>query len=171
MAKVERSLEGLAKEWQAEGRRIEAVKTLADEADELARSADLLAEGLEQLAAHVEEAEARAASLEEEAKRTTLEAEEAARVPARGEAQLLRVGFRRHREPEPLGEGPSGGLRDRADREQRPFELAVTEHVQHVGLILRPIGAAEQPAPAFLPIRSHVVTRRDEVDSELVGSL
>jgi exonuclease SbcC len=88
MAKVERSLEGLAKLWQAEGRRIEAVEGLADEADELARSADRLAEGLEQLAAQVAEAEARAASFDDEAKRTALEAEEAGRAMAEAEERL-----------------------------------------------------------------------------------
>ncbi len=88
MAQVERSLEGLSREWQAETRRVEAVEELVGEADELARSAHILAEGFDGLAAQVEQAEVRAAALEEEAKRSALEAEEAGRTLAEAEERL-----------------------------------------------------------------------------------
>src|SRR5207342_1844056 len=72
-------------------------------------------------------------------------------------------------EPEAFGSRARFGLRHPADRESRPRQLALTQHVQHVRLVFRPVGAAEQPETAAAPIRPHVVTGRHRVDPELVG--
>lgn len=88
MGGVERSLEGLAREWQSQARRIEAVEGLADEAEELARSAETVAEELEHVTAEVEEAEGRAALVEDQAKRAAVEAEVTGRTLAEAEERL-----------------------------------------------------------------------------------
>ncbi|TML00448.1 MAG: SMC family ATPase [Actinobacteria bacterium] len=88
MGGVERSLEGLARDWQSQARRIEAVEGLAEEAEELARSAGTLADGLERLTAEVEEAERRAASREDLAKGAAVDVEESGRALAEAEERL-----------------------------------------------------------------------------------
>ena len=91
-----------------------------------------------------------------------------ARLAARREAQLLRIGLARDRQPEALGGRARVGLRHPADREERPRQLALAEHVQHVRLVLGAVGAAQQPETAVAPIRPHVVPGRHGVDPELV---
>ena len=103
--------------------------------------------------------------------RRRLGTHEPARVPARREAQLLRVGLAGHGQPEPLGEQARLGLGQPAHREERAGELRLPEHVQHVALILGRVGAAKEvPRARVVATRLHVVAGRDEIDAELVGA-
>ena len=56
-------------------------------------------------------------------------------------------------------------------REQGAGERPLPEHVEHVALILRLVGAAQEvPRPGVVTHGPDVVSRRDLVDPELVGS-
>ena len=69
---------------------------------------------------------------------------ERAGVPGGREAELLRVGLARHRQPEAPACARVSAFGMPADREQRAAQLALPQHVQHVALVLAGVGAAEQ---------------------------
>src|SRR4051812_26305240 len=92
-------------------------------------------------------------------------------VSARHEAHLLGVRLACHRQSEPLGMRAGLVLRHPPEREQRPGELPLPEHVEDVGLVLARIRAAEQMPPAVVAMDvPRVVAGRDEIDPELAGA-
>jgi hypothetical protein len=93
-------------------------------------------------------------------------------VTGRREAELLRIGLRRDGQAETLGERACFRLGELADREERPGERALAEHVEHVRLVLPGIEPSQQ-APAVagvVPRPPHVMPARHHVDAELVGA-
>ena len=101
--------------------------------------------------------------------RRSLAAHEPARVTARRETELLGVGLGRDRQAEPLRQPARLGLRQPTDWEQRAGELRLSEHVEHVALVLGRIGPAQQvPGATVVSARAHVVPGGNELDAQLV---
>jgi exonuclease SbcC len=88
MAKVERSLEKLAKKWETERRRIETLKALETEAEDLSVQASSAAEALAALGLEVGDAEKRADNAEEAAANAATQAEQAAAALSLAEESL-----------------------------------------------------------------------------------
>ena len=99
--------------------------------------------------------------------------EPAAGVTVGDEADVVRVGLLREREPARLRLGAHLGLRGRrTEREHRVRELLAGEHAEHVGLVLRPGGGAVQLAVAVVIHGDRrVVAGGDRVEAERDGLL
>ena len=96
--------------------------------------------------------------------------DDAGRVPAGREAQVLGVRFPGDRKPEALGVPSRLGLRHRTDREQGAPDLPLPQHVEHVGLILLAVHPAQQPPRAVVAANPpDVMAGRDRVDAKLLG--
>src|SRR4051794_9561044 len=92
-------------------------------------------------------------------------------VGPRNEAHLLGVGLARDGETEAFGLGTRLALPHLPQGEERARELPLAQHVKHVGLVLRPVGATEEsPAVPGLDV-PRVMAGRDEVDPEVVGAV
>src|ERR1022692_411041 len=91
-------------------------------------------------------------------------------VAARDEADLLRVGLLRQRQPPLAGQLANLGLGHAAQRKERAAELLLGEAEEEIGLVLAAVSwALEQPAFADLVIlHSGVVARRYAVGANLL---
>src|SRR5439155_21137062 len=87
----------------------------------------------------------------------------------RSEAELLRIGLRRDRQPEPLRDRPRARLDEPTDGEERARQLPLSQHVEHVALILRAVRAApELPRAPVVADRADVMPGRHQVDPQFV---
>ena len=109
-------------------------------------------------------------SLANQVRRVPLE--EGPVVGPRHEAHLLGIRLGGHRQPEPSGVVTGDRLRLVPQRKDGPRQLLLPQHVQHVGLVLGPVGAPQEvPATRRIQLGSHVVPGGNEVHPQLVGAL
>ena len=80
-------------------------------------------------------------------------------------------GFVRGAQPEAGRVRAHLGLRELADREHRTGELRLPEHVEHVRLVLRAVGAADEHVPLPVAATPRVMPGRDGVEPERVGAV
>ena len=87
------------------------------------------------------------------------------------EADVHALGLVRGAEPEPGRVGSHIGLGELADREHRTRELSLTEHVEHVRLVLGAIGATgELVLPPVLE-NARVMTSGQQIEAERVRAV